>query len=250
MLSARLHGALRGTACVVLSLVLLVPLAVPRVSAEPATPGVSASAAILMEAESGTVVFEKNADEMRSMASTTKIMTGLLALETEDPQTLVTVSPKAVGVEGSSVYLYQNEQLTVEDLVYAVMLESANDAAAAVAIHVAGSIEAFAELMNRKAESLGMTHTHFSNPHGLDAADHYTTARDLATLARYALQNEEFRTVVSTKRRVIPLRGNEGARLLLNHNRLLRSYSGAIGVKTGFTKKSGRCLPPSGTEYG
>ncbi len=242
MLSARLHGALRGTACVVLSLVLLVPLAVPRVSAEPAAPGVSASAAILMEEESGTVVFEKNADEMRSMASTTKIMTGLLALETEDPQTLVTVSPKAVGVEGSSVYLYQNEQLTVEDLVYAVMLESANDAAAAVAIHVAGSIEAFAELMNRKAESLGMTHTHFSNPHGLDAADHYTTARDLATLARYALQNEEFRTVVSTKRRVIPLRGNEGARLLLNHNRLLRSYSGAIGVKTGFTKKSGRCL--------
>ena len=242
MLSARLHGILRNTACVLISFAILLSVTVPSVSAEPEPPGVSASAAILIEAESGTVVFEKNADEMRPMASTTKIMTGILALEAEDPQTLVTVSPDAVGVEGSSIYLCRDEQLTMEELVYAVMLESANDAAAAVAIHVAGSIDAFAELMNRKAESLCMTRTHFCNPHGLDAADHYTTARDLATLARYALENEEFRAVVSAKRRVIPLRGNDGARLLLNHNRLLRSYAGAIGVKTGFTKKSGRCL--------
>ncbi len=242
MLSSGLHrtaGCLLG---VLLALSFLLPSLAPHTFAAGEKPEVSASAAVLIEAESGRTVFEKNADEQRSMASTTKIMTGILALELEDPKTLVTVSPRAVGVEGSSIYLYQNEQLTMEDLIYAVMLESANDAAAAVAIEVAGSIDAFAELMNEKAEELGLTHTHFENPHGLDAEEHYTSARDLAQLARYALQNEEFCRIVSTQRRVIPLRGSDGSRLLLNHNRLLRTYSGAIGVKTGFTKKSGRCL--------
>lgn len=201
----------------------------------------SAEASVLIEAESGDVICARNEDERLPMASTTKIMTALVALERCDPDMTVTVSPLAVGVEGSSVYLTANEKLTMSDLIYALMLESANDAAAAIAIEVGGSIEGFAELMNEKAAELGCTNTHFTNPHGLDNAEHYTTARDLATITRAALENEAFRTVVSTERRTIPLEGG-GVRMLINHNRLLRENDSVIGVKTGFTKRSGRCL--------
>ncbi len=205
-------------------------------------PSVSAKSAVLIEAGSGEVIFLKNADIRMSMASTTKIMTALVALENADISKLVSVSPLAVGVEGSSVYLYPNERLTLEDLLYALLLESANDAAAAIAIEVGGSIEGFAELMNKKALELGLVDTHFDNPHGLDSETHYTTARELALIAREAMANEQFKTIASTYKRTIPLNETEGVRLLLNHNRLLKSYEGAIGVKTGFTKKSGRCL--------
>lgn len=205
-------------------------------------PSVSASSALLLDAGSGRVIFEKDADTERPMASTTKIMTALIAVERCDLKETVTVPEKAVGVEGSSVYLYRDEKLTVEELVLAMMLESANDAATAIAIGIAGSVGDFAVLMNRRAEELGLSRTSFENPHGLDGENHYTTARDLAVLTAFAMKNETFRKIVSTYRSVIPMKNGEGSRLLVNHNRLLKSYDGAVGVKTGFTKKSGRCL--------
>ena len=204
--------------------------------------GVSAKAAVLLEAESGAVVFGQNPNARLPMASTTKIMTALVALEEMPLETVITVSPDTVGVEGSSIYLTEGEKLTLEELLYALMLESANDAAETIAVAVAGSVEDFATLMNRKAAELGLTDTRFSNPHGLDADGHYTTARELALITRAALQDPIFRQICSTKRKTIPLHGTEGVRLLLNHNKLLDSYKGCIGVKTGFTRKTGRCL--------
>ncbi len=204
--------------------------------------GVSARGAVLMEAESGNVVFGQNQNARLSMASTTKIMTALVALEQLPLETVVTVTPESVGVEGSSIYLVEGEKLTLEQLLYALLLESANDAAVAIAIAVAGSVEDFAALMNEKADELGLTNTHFVNPHGLDDEDHYTTAKELALIARAALCNPVFREICATKRKTIPLHENEGVRLLLNHNKLLDAYDGCIGVKTGFTKKTGRCL--------
>jgi len=205
-------------------------------------PSVSAQSAILIDATSGTVLYQKNADEILPMASTTKIMTALVALTEMPLQTVITVDERAVGVEGSSIYLTAGETLTLEQLLYALLLESANDAAAAIAFGVAGGIEPFAERMNLCAKELGLENTAFQNPHGLDAEGHHTTARELATIAATALEIPEFATIVSTRKTTIPHDGTEGVRLLLNHNRLLREYDGAIGVKTGFTKKSGRCL--------
>ena len=203
---------------------------------------ISAKSAILIEAGTGTVMYEKNADERLPMASTTKIMTALVALESCEVTKEISVSPDAVGVEGSSIYLYPGENLTLEELLYAMLLESANDAAAAIAIEIGGSIDGFADMMNEKARSLGLLHTHFENPHGLDSETHYTTARELAIIARAAYSNEKFKEIVSTYKKTIPLNNTEGVRLLINHNKLLKSYDGATGIKTGFTKKSGRCL--------
>ena len=205
-------------------------------------PAVSAACAVLIDADSGRVIGQKNADERRAMASTTKIMTALVALREAELDRAVEVSRDAVGIEGSSVYLYPGEKLTMEDLLYAMLLESANDAAAAIAIAVSGSIEAFADEMNATAEALGLGATHFTNPHGLWDADHYTTARELGTIAMHALRIPAFREIVSTYKHTIPLNETEGVRLLLNHNKMLKLYDGAIGVKTGYTKKSGRCL--------
>ncbi|MGN1048149.1 MAG: D-alanyl-D-alanine carboxypeptidase family protein [Eubacteriales bacterium] len=202
---------------------------------------VSAKSAILIDADSGKILFEKNAHERLPMASTTKIMTAVVALENYPLSDTVSVDAKAVGVEGSSVYLHDGELLTMENLLYALLLSSANDAAAAIAIEVAGSTEAFALMMNEKAEELGLCDTHFMNPHGLDDENHYTTASDLAAIAAYALKNADFARIVSTYKKTIPLDGS-GTRVLINHNKLLRCYDGAIGVKTGFTKRSGRCL--------
>lgn len=204
--------------------------------------GVSAHGAVLMEASSGTVIFGQNENERLSMASTTKIMTALVALEQLPLDTSVTATDQSVGVEGSSIYLTAGETLTLEDLLYALMLESANDAAETIAVAVAGSVPAFADLMNEKAAELGLSDTHFVNPHGLDAEGHYTTAKELALLTRAALENPDFQRICATKRHTIPLHETDGVRLLLNHNRLLSSYEGCIGVKTGFTKKTGRCL--------
>ncbi len=201
----------------------------------------SAKASVLIEADTGDVIYAHNADERLPMASTTKIMTALVALGQRSLDAPVTVSPLAVGVEGSSVYLSAGEALTMGDLLYALLLESANDAAAAIAIEVGGSIDGFAELMNAKARELGCVNTHFTNPHGLDDAEHYTTARELAVITRAAMGNEDFCRIVSTERHTIPM-PESGVRLLINHNRLLRESEDVIGVKTGFTKRSGRCL--------
>ncbi len=208
----------------------------------PSLPTVSAQSAVLMEAESGDIVYQKQANTRLPMASTTKLMTALVALELASPTHIVKVAPEAVGVEGSSIYLTEGETLTLEQLLYALLLESANDAAAAIAIDLCGSIEAFAKEMNRKASSLGLTDTHFTNPHGLDDEEHYTTARELALIARSALENELLSTICATRKTTIPHAGTDSMRLLVNHNKLLRFYDGCIGMKTGFTKKSGRTL--------
>jgi len=208
-----------------------------------AVPAVSAESAVLMEKSSRAVVMDKNAHRRMPMASTTKIMTALVALENcEDLSAVIQVSEKAVGIEGSSVYLKAGEPLTMEQLLYALLLESANDAAAAIAVEIAGDIPAFADMMNTAAQRIGLTDTHFTNPHGLDDENHYTTAYDLALLTCYALENPVFRRISSTYKTTIPMNNDEGTRVLINHNRLLKTYDGAIGVKTGYTRRCGRCL--------
>lgn len=211
-------------------------------NAPPLDISTSARASILIDATDGNhrILWSDNADERLGMASTTKIMTAIVAIEAMPLSTKVKIPAAAVGVEGSSVYLSADETLTLEELLMCVLLESANDAATAVAITVGGSVEKFADMMNEKATLLGLEDTHFTNPHGLDDDEHYTTVRDLAFLAAAAMDNDIFRSIVSTYRTTVP--SPDGVRLLINHNRLLRSYDGCIGVKTGFTKSSGRCL--------
>ena len=213
---------------------------VGSVTMEP--PVISAQSAILLEAESGDAVYEKRCDTPLPMASTTKIMTALTALTLADPEQIITVDASAVGIEGSSIYLEEGEQLTLQQLLYALLLESANDAAVAIAIGTAGNVDAFAERMNKIAADMGLVNTHFTNPHGLDDENHYTTARELAMIARALLESPLLRTVVSTRKTTIPHPTEGNVRLLINHNKLLRMYEGCIGLKTGFTKRSGRCL--------
>lgn len=201
----------------------------------------SARAAVLTDG-AGCVLMAKNADARLPMASTTKLMTALVAIESLPMQTVIKIPASAVGIEGSSIYLTEGEELTLEALLYALMLESANDAATAIAIAVAGSTDSFAALMNERSAAMGLKDTHFDNPHGLDSDTHYTTARELAAIAAAAFDNADLRRIAGTYRKTIPMGENDGARLLINHDRLLRSYEGTIGGKTGFTKKSGRCL--------
>ncbi len=207
-----------------------------------ASVSVSASSAALYEPETGSFIYEKDGRTRRGMASTTKIMTGLVAIENCPLDRHVKIDPRACGTEGSSIYLKPGEELTMEELLYALLLNSANDAAAAIAYEVGGSIEGFAAMMNARAEKLALRDTHFMNPHGLDDKEHYTTACDLAIITAAALKNDCFRTIVSTYKKTIPGSAPGTQRYLVNHNRLLKSFSGSIGVKTGFTRKCGRCL--------
>ena len=204
--------------------------------------GISAKSAVLIDADSGSILYEKNANEPMGMASTTKIMTALTVLWLCSADSVVTVPREAIGIEGSSVYLCEGEQLTVEQLLYALLLSSANDAAVALAIHSAGSVDSFSVQMNRYADLLGIEDTNFTNPHGLYDENHYTTALSLALIAREAMKNELLRKIFSSYKATIPFNGEPDRRLLVNHNKLLRTYDGAIGVKTGFTKKTGRTL--------
>ena len=199
-------------------------------------PQVSAKSAALLDGMTGECLYEKNGDQRALIASTTKIMTGLLVCEAGDLDRTVTVPETAAGTEGSSMYLKSGETLTRRELLYGMMLHSGNDAALTLAISVSGSEAAFVRQMNRRACALNLTQTHFANPHGLDSGENYSTALDLARLAQAALQNEQFRTVVSTK--TIACAG----RTLTNHNKLLWRYDGCIGVKTGYTRHAGRIL--------
>ena len=199
-------------------------------------PGISARSAILMDADTGAVLYEREADRLSLIASTTKIMTGYLVCRDMDPDRTVTVPEAAVGVEGSSMYLKAGEEMRVRDLLLGMMLHSGNDAAAALAILHAGSIEAFAAEMNRTAADLGLTDTRYANPHGLDSEDNYSTARDLARLTAAALENDAFRQTVSTRT------AEAAGRVLTNHNKLLWRCPGCIGVKTGYTRAAGRIL--------
>lgn len=203
---------------------------------------ISARNAVLIHADTGEILYGLNEHVRAPMASTTKIMTALVALEALPVETEVRITAESVGIEGSSIYLTEGEVLTLEALLYALMLESANDAATAIAIAVSGDIQTFAERMNQKAAALGLKDTHFVNPHGLDDPEHYTTAYELAIITKEALKHPVFQRIVATQRTTIPHQGASGVRLLLNHNKLLRAYEGAVGVKTGFTKKTGRCL--------
>lgn len=211
---------------------------------------ISAKSAVLIEAESGKIAYAKNENQRLPMASTTKIMTAIVVLENAPLDKEVTIESCMTGIEGSSIYLQEGETLSVEELLYALLLESANDAAVSLAITVGETVDNFAEMMNQKAQELGLTDTHFTNPHGLDDAEHYTTARELGIIAAHAMENEDFAKIVSTYKKEISLNNGDGCRVLINHNRLLRAYDGAIGIKTGFTKRCGRCLVSSATRDG
>lgn len=203
-------------------------------------PGTSARAFCLYEPTRDAFISSKNLDLRLPMASTTKIMTGILAVELAKPDELVRIPAEATGIEGSSVYLKPDDRLTIGDLVYSLLLQSANDAACALAYAISGDINEFVNLMNAKAAEIGLQDTHFDNPHGLDSPNHYTSARDLARLTAYALKNKTFSEIVSTYSYSFYI--GEKTRNLTNHNKLLRLYDGVIGVKTGYTDKSGRCL--------
>jgi D-alanyl-D-alanine carboxypeptidase (penicillin-binding protein 5/6) len=223
---------LRKFTGILLSLALIFAVKIPA-RAELA---VSAKAAILMHADSGRVLYEKNADEHMLIASTTKIMTAIVVLEHCELDDLVEVDSRSAGIEGSSMYLKAGESYTVEDLLYGLLLVSGNDAASALALHVADSMEEFAELMNAKAAELGMTESSFKNAHGLDEEGHYSTARDMAKLAAYCMGNEDFARIAGTVSHTV------GEQTLVNHNRLLREYDGCLGLKTGYTMAAGRTL--------
>lgn len=223
--------------CIFWALLALLPAAAQ--ASEPFT--VEAKAAVLIDGASGRVLFAQNANERLPMASTTKIMTAIIALENSLPGEIVTAGKNASGVEGSSIYLSVGEELSMEHLLYGLMLRSGNDAAVAIAEHVAGSVDAFADMMNAKAEELS-ANANFVNPHGLPAEGHAASALGMALIMRSAMTLPDFRTITATTRKVIPWVGNEYSRVLENKNKLLTTYEGANGGKTGYTKAAGRCL--------
>ena len=226
---------INGMAAVLLIAILFLPLEAY---------GISAQHCVLMDAATKRVLYEKSPDDRALIASTTKIMTALVVCEQTNVLDRVRIPKEAVGIEGSSMSLREGEILTVQELLYGLMLHSGNDAAVALAIYCAGTVEGFAQLMNDKAHRLGLNQTHFENPHGLDSPEHYSTARDLAVLAAYAMDNPIFAKTVSAKS------VSAGGRILRNHNKLLWRVNGADGVKTGFTKAAGRILVSSATRQG
>lgn len=212
------------------------------VLAAPVPADISAKSAIVMEASTGQVLYEKNADERRYPASTTKIMTLIVALEHGNLNDVVTASANAAATDGSSIWLSAGEQLKLEDLLYGLMLVSGNDAAVAIAEHISGSVPAFAALMTEKAHAIGAVHTNFTNSSGLPDPNHYTTARDLALITAYGFLNPKFVEIVSTRHKVIPWPGKWYNRDLYNENKMLWLYEGANGVKTGYTDAAGPTL--------
>lgn len=205
---------------------------------------ISAKSAMLMDCTAERILYSKLPDQKNLIASTTKIMTAIVVCEQCNVLDRVKIPKEAVGIEGSSIYLKEGEILTVQELLYGLMLHSGNDAAVALAIYCGGTLEGFVEMMNDKAKTLNLCHTHFENPHGLDGSDHYSTARDLCVLASYAMKNPIFTKISSTKTMKI------GERYFRNHNKLLWQLDGADGVKTGYTKSAGRILVSSAMRAG
>lgn len=209
----------------------------------------NSKASIVMDVNTGRVLYSYNSDVELPMASTTKIMTVLLAIESGKLNDIVNVSRRAATEEGSSIYLKEGEKIKLEDLLYGIMLRSGNDAAVAVAEHLCGSVENFAQLMNEKAKLIGAKNTNFRNPHGLPDDNHYTTAYDLALITCNALKNKKFSEIVKTQKISIPGPPDVSwNRVLINKNKMLLQYDGGDGVKTGYTKKAGRCLVSSATK--
>lgn len=208
---------------------------------------INAKSAILMDEYSGRILYSLNPYEKTSIASTTKIMTCLIALERGNIKDMVKISENAVRTEGSSIYLKKGEKVSLEDLLYGLMLRSGNDAAVAIAEHIGGTEKNFVDLMNRKSEKLNLTNTHFSNPHGLEDENHFSNAYDLALITREAFKNEEFKKIVSVK----TWKANrEDNNYFCNKNKTLWDYEDGNGVKIGYTKKAGRCLVASSNRNG
>lgn len=225
---------------VFLTVILIFQIAGPLAAA--AVPAVTGETALLMDPVNGQVLYEKNADEKIYPASTTKILTAIIAIESGKMNDIVTIPLEASLVEGSAIGLQEGEKISLRDLLYALMLNSGNDSAVAIAYYLGGSSDGFAQIMNRKAAGLGAVNTHFSNPNGLPDPNHYSTARDMALITRYAMQNPEFREIVATKGMTIERNDPEAQTYLGNHNKMLWNYDGAIGVKTGYTDDAGECL--------
>lgn len=213
-------------------------------------PQLSARSAVLIDVETGQVLYNKHMHLKSFPASLTKVLTTIIALEEGNPQELVKVSRRAAYQEGSSIYLQEGEKIKLLDLLYGVMLASGNDAAVAVAEHIAGSIEDFAVMMNAKAREMGALNSNFINPSGLPDPDHYSTAYDLAMIMRYALKNGIFREITATRNKTIPWADNDWGRGLRNHNKLLWQYDDITGGKTGYTRAAGRCLVASAKREG
>ena len=206
-------------------------------------PKLNSRAAVIYDRKSKKVIWGKKENEKRPMASTTKIMTAIVVLENANLSDTVTVSKKSAGTGGSRLGLKTGDKVTVNNLLYGLLMVSGNDAAVALAEYVGGSVEGFADKMNQKAKELGLENTHFVTPHGLDMADHYTTALELAEMADYAMNNEKFAQIVNTKNITISINGR--SKSLKNTNELLGNLNGVNGVKTGFTNGANRCLVTS-----
>lgn len=237
--------------------IVLIPLLIFSISSsQTATAeqvGVSARNAVLIEQESGRIIYEKGAHDKQRIASITKVMTAILAIESGKMDDIATVSEKATRAEGSSIYLKPGEKIKLEHLVYGLMLRSGNDSAVAIAEHVGGSLEGFVYLMNEKAAELGMTNTEFANPHGLDDHEnHYSTAYDMALLTRYAMQNDKFKEIAGTKVHRAPAApGESWDRSWTNKHRLVTGmYKYATGGKTGYTKRAKRTLITTASKDG
>ncbi|MEY9093016.1 D-alanyl-D-alanine carboxypeptidase family protein [Paenibacillus sp. RC84] len=226
-------------------------LGTAALAAEPPAIGTNAEAAALVDVKSGRVLYSKRGDRPMRIASLTKIMTAIVAIEESKLTDIVKVSTRAAGKEGSSLYLKAGQEMSLKHMLYGLMLRSGNDAATAIAEHVGGSVEGFAVMMNRKAEQIGLDHSNFTNPSGLDeSADHYSSADDLAKLAAYSLKNPTFQEIVQTKMIKVPNPNESWEYTWFNKNKMLGLFDGADGVKTGYTKLAKRCLVSSATRNG
>jgi len=220
------------------------------VQAEPASIGTSAEAAALIDVKSGRLLYSQSGDKRMRIASLTKIMTAIVAIENGKLSDAVKVSKNAFGKEGSSIYLKLGEEMSLQHMLYGLMLRSGNDAATAIAEHIGGSEQGFVLLMNEKARDLGMAGSSFMNPHGLDHNNHYSTANDMAKLTAYALANPVFQEIVRTKIKKVPNPSEDWDHVWYNKNKMLALYDGSDGVKTGYTKLAKRCLVSSATRNG
>ena len=228
----------KKTASLILALIMSLSFYLP-INAQVDT---SAKSAVLMCLENGEVLYSKNPDSRMSMASTTKIMTSLIAIEQGIPDKEIVVTKEMISVEGTSMGLLEGDSVSIRELIYGMLLQSGNDAAHTVACVISGNENEFSKLMNKRASEIGMKNTNFVTASGLDSENHYSTAYDMALLACECLKNPEFLSICSKKTAILTYGNPPYQRTLTNHNKLLRSYEDCIGVKTGFTKKSGRCL--------
>ncbi|QHT60494.1 D-alanyl-D-alanine carboxypeptidase [Paenibacillus lycopersici] len=246
----RLASIRNQLAAIAATALLLLPVWGGTAGAEPEALITGARGAALIDVESGRLLYSHNGDKPMLIASLTKIMTAIVAIEHGKLSDMVETSVRAAGKEGSSIYLRRGEKMSLHNLLYGLMLRSGNDAATAIAEHVGGSEEGFVHLMNAKAEMLGLAHTQFMNPSGLDAEGHYSSANDLAKLTAYALKNPVFKEIVKTRSKSAPNPNDQWDYSWKNKNKMLAMYEGADGVKTGYTKKSLRCLVSSATRSG